>query len=405
MLRQFVKAEPPKRKRTSGAAGVTLTLEQRKEHERFAITFCEASVHAGGVGNAVTGNMAPEGLSCEELRSIKTMVESRGGVADYVSLNSALKWQPPGETWQSSVSGHEGNRSMADLEAGVLVIRNGADFLLGPGSADRLFAEQCSFPYDRMYLNSRQKKMLKKSARYNIEFGPIGQEQGFPSIGAVVPDIRDPDFEAKMAAYQELVSDYNYVNPNTGKPYRVYDSDKNKMMYPSMKGWPSFQREFHLPDPVKYFEHIHDGDCTSTVKAFGDLPGLDGIRTRLGDLSAKTDGLFAEGNHYYGPKSNINYHGDGERKIIVCLCLGKTTKLTYQWRPPEANAALKQTLAATVTANHGDIYFMSEKAGGYDWKFGRSQWPEPRLVHGAAFEQSTLDKFMENKSKRAKNKN
>lgn len=403
MLRQFIRAEP-KRKRSSAVQSVPLTLDDRKGRERFAITFCEASVHAGGVGNAVTGKMADHGFSCDELKAIQAHVISEGGHADYVSLDAALDWEPPANgTWESAVSGHVKTRSPADLEAGVLVIRNGADFFLGPGAADRLFAEQCSFPYDRMYLNSRQHKMLKKSARYNIEFGPVGQQQGFPSIGAAVPDIRDPDFERKMAEYQDLVSSYNYVHPETGYPYRVFNADNNKWMSPSMKGWAAFQRQFSLPDPVKYFATTHAGDCTSTVKAFGELPELSGIRTHLGELSDKAQNLFAEGNHYYGPRSNINYHGDGERKIIICLCLGKSTKLTYQWRFPEENAAIQQRLAATVTANHGDIYFMSEKAGGYDWKFGRNQWPEPRLVHGAAFEQSTLDKFMAKKTaKKAK---
>lgn len=397
MIHQFVRSEPPKRKATAAGGRDQKRPTERKAHERFAITFCEASVHAGGVGNAVTGKMADEGFSCDELRGIKTNIESKGGRADYVSLDAALTWQPPSESWTSKVRGHEGTRSVSDLEAGVLVIRNGADFFLGEGAADRLFEEQCSFPYDRMYLNSRQHKMLKKNARYNIEFGPVGQQQGFPSIGAVVPDIRDPDFEAKMTAYQDLVSGYNYVHPETNKPYNVYNADNNKWMYPSMKNWTAFQNHYHLPDPVKYFATEHAGDCTSTVKAFGDLPLLNGIREHLAQLSLKSQGLFAEGNHYYGPRSNINYHGDGERKIIICLCLGKSTKLTYQWRYPEPNAAKQQRLAATITANNGDIYIMSEKAGGYDWKFGRNQWPEPRLVHGAAFKQSTLDAFMSKK--------
>ena len=163
-------------------------------------------------------------------------------------------------------------------------------------------------------------------------------------------------------------------------------------------------RNITPPEPVKYFQTTRESDCTSTVKAFGELPLLSMIREDLGKLSPKTVGLNAEGNFYHGPKSNINYHGDQERKIIICLCLGKTTELVYQCRFPEEDAAIKQRLAATLRANHGDIYFMSEKAGGYDWAFGRNQWPELRYVHGAAFEKSILDTFMAKKVARASKK-
>ena len=53
-------------------------LSGRKGRERFAVTFSEATVHAGGVGNAVTGHMADHGFSPLELRTIQTAVEARG---------------------------------------------------------------------------------------------------------------------------------------------------------------------------------------------------------------------------------------------------------------------------------------------------------------------------------------
>ena len=382
-------------------------MEARMASERFAVTFCEATVHAGGVGQDASGKMADEGLSPSEFETIAALIKKDGGEADIVPL-STCGWAPPESgKWTSTVKGHEGERSVADLEASVLIWRNGADFILGrngiENGANHLFEEQCSFPYDRMYENVRQHKMLKKNARYNIEFGDVGQQQGFPSTGAVVPDINDPDFEAKMAAYQELVSSYNFVDPRTMKPF--INPMNGMPVNPARKNeWLPYAQAFTPPAPVKYFQTIREGDCTSTVKAFGELPLLSMIREDLGKLSSKTVGLNAEGNQYYGPKSNINYHGDQERKIIICLCLGKSTELVYQCRFPEEDAAIKQRLAATLTLNHGDIYFMSEKAGGYDWKFGRNQWPEPRFVHGAAFEKNTLDAFMDKKKARASKK-
>jgi hypothetical protein len=401
MLRTFAHKDSAPAKRPA-----LTPMEARMASERFAVTFCEATVHAGGVGQDASGKMAPEGLSPAEFETIAAGINMVGGSAEILPL-STCGWAPPESgKWTSTVKGHEGERSVADLEASVLIWRNGADFILGQhgieNGANHLFEEQCSFPYDRMYENVRQHKMLKKNARYNIEFGDVGQQQGFPSIGAAVPDINDPDFEAKMAAYQELVSSYNLVDPRTNKPF--VDPETGKQVNPARREWVPYVQKYSPPAPVKYFQTIREGDCTSTVKAFGELPLLSMIREELGKLSAKTVGLSAEGNHYYGPKSNINYHGDQERKIIICLCLGKSTELVYQCRFPEEDAAIKQRLAATLTVNHGDIYFMSEKAGGYDWGFGRNQWPEPRFVHGAAFEKSTLDAFMSKKKARASKK-
>ncbi len=384
----------------AGPPSVNTSLITRMTSERFAATFCEATVHAGGVGQDASGKMAPEGLSPSELETIATGINMVGGETEIVPL-STCGWVPPASgKWTSKVKEHPGERSVADLDASVLIWRHGADFILGQrgieNGANHLFKEQCSFPYDRMYENVRQHKMLKKNARYNIEFGDVGQQQGFPSIGAAVPDIHAADFESKMSAYQDLVSSYNLVDPRTMKPFM--DPDTGKQVNPARRSeWAPYVQKYSPPKPVKYFQTIREGDCTSTVKAFGELPFLSMIREELGKLSPKTVGLAAEGNHYFGPKSNINYHGDQERKIIICLCLGKSTELVYQCRFPEPDAAIKQRLAATLRANHGDIYFMSEKAGGYDWKFGRNQWPEPRFVHGAAFEKRTLDSFMDKK--------
>jgi hypothetical protein len=369
-----------------------------------------------------------------------------------VALPVPVEWDPPGRAagraageaggegkeggeWVSTVKGHEGKRGMGDLEAAVLILRNGADFVCnsavahggsggsgsgGSGSggsnsggggggggegggkedqaaaaaaassvvADRLFKEQCSFPYDQLIYHSRQHVVQAKHERYNIEFGPHGQEQRFPSIidphtGAplVKPcDVGAGDFAERLAHYKEVVQAANYQGPAPS-----LDEETRKRAKKRGK---------------KYFQTVAEGDCVSTVKAFADLPALGELHSALpGVLGEKAAGLFAEGNHYYESKCKINFHGDGERKKVICLCLGRTTVLEYHWRLPAQHAALDQLLAKRLELRHGDIYIMSEKATGYDWKFGKNQWPEPRLVHGASFDAALLAKFMDEKRK------
>lgn len=115
-----------------------------------------------------------------------------------------------------------------------------------------------------------------------------------------------------------------------------------------------------------------------TVVAMPSLPYLDGVRCALPNiLGEKATGLFAEGNHYYKKDSGIGFHGDAERKIVVCLSLGGTSTLRYQWRQPGSSQPFGSPV--DVEVRHGDIYVMSEKATGNDWKL-RSKY---RVVHGA----------------------
>merc|ERR1712099_129604 len=81
--------------------------------------------------------------------------------------------------------------------------------------------------------------------------------------------------------------------------------------------------------------------------------------------------------HYYESQSGIGFHGDSERKIVVCLSLGRSSTLRYHWRMPGSSDHTHSPV--DIQLNHGDVYVMSEKATGFDWRL-RSR---VRLVHAA----------------------
>ena len=115
-----------------------------------------------------------------------------------------------------------------------------------------------------------------------------------------------------------------------------------------------------------------------TVAGFNQLPYLKKIKDMLPIVfGEKADNLNAEGNYYFEIKSGIGFHGDVERKIVICICLGSKSTLRYRWRKPGSSENILTPV--DLQLEHGDIYIMSEKATGYDWK-KRSKW---RLVHGA----------------------
>jgi hypothetical protein len=102
------------------------------------------------------------------------------------------------------------------------------------------------------------------------------------------------------------------------------------------------------------------------IVAFADVPLTMYIRSKLSDYVNDAEQLLCEGNYYYDVNTcGIGYHGDTERRKVIGIRIGKSMDLCYRWyykNNPVGSDILRMTL------HHGDIYIMSEKATGYDWK-------------------------------------
>ena len=111
---------------------------------------------------------------------------------------------------------------------------------------------------------------------------------------------------------------------------------------------------------------------------FADVPLLGAVRAGIGRFfGAPYARLLAEGNYYYdAARTGIGFHGDAERRVVIALRLGAPIPLHYQWysRHQPVGARVVLQLAA------GDMYAMSEKAVGTDWK--RSAIPTLRHAAG-----------------------
>ena len=101
--------------------------------------------------------------------------------------------------------------------------------------------------------------------------------------------------------------------------------------------------------------------------------------------------LICEGNKYNHDKySGINWHGDTERRIVIAVRLGKTMSMSWQWYKGSSKIGNE----FQFNLNHGDLYIMSEKAVGSDWKSS-----EFHLRHAAGVIISDLKKNELNKGK------
>lgn len=93
---------------------------------------------------------------------------------------------------------------------------------------------------------------------------------------------------------------------------------------------------------------------------------LNKAREKLPDVFGdKANDMKVEGNYYYDVlKCGIGYHGDSERRRVIGLRLGSTIPICYQWYKDN----LPVGPSIKIYLDHGDIYIMSEKAVGTDWK-------------------------------------
>ncbi len=84
------------------------------------------------------------------------------------------------------------------------------------------------------------------------------------------------------------------------------------------------------------------------------------------DSKTKLEINVVEGNRYYNLKNTgIGFHGDTERVVVICISIGcDNYPMRWQWFKdgmPVGNPI-------DILLNCGDVYIMSEKAVGADWK-------------------------------------
>jgi len=94
---------------------------------------------------------------------------------------------------------------------------------------------------------------------------------------------------------------------------------------------------------------------------------IDNLYLYLGE---KAKGLIAELNHYYDvSKCGIGFHGDTERRIVICVRLGASFPMNYYWYENSKRVGKRIEIHGL---DEGDIYIMSDKAGGWDWKLRKN---------------------------------
>ncbi len=181
------------------------------------ITFGEVSITH--VGMKEDGVKLKHGLTPEELLKTQKLFNDKGCITEYVRLNDFL---PPGVNAE---------------EAAVLIIRNGIDYILGEGGADKLLDEQLKQVFDKKYKDTRRNKVLNNRARLKLTFGETNREpdyeEGYGRVVAFddVPltnKIRKaiPEYIQPKSKTENLKAESNYYFDK--KCYIGYHGDKER---------------------------------------------------------------------------------------------------------------------------------------------------------------------------------
>jgi hypothetical protein len=103
------------------------------------------------------------------------------------------------------------------------------------------------------------------------------------------------------------------------------------------------------------------------IVGYNEVPIMHSLMNQVETLfGPKAAGLKVESNYYYDTtKCGIGFHGDSERRKVVGVRIGHaSTPMNWQWfyqGKPVGDRII-------IPLEPGDMYVMSEKAVGTDWK-------------------------------------
>lgn len=266
----------------------TVSPKSGVAHGTYTITF--GDIAENGIRMEQIGTNTERGITVAELDTAARAFKEKGADVELIDITQAVTEDELEEIRSTTtIKKPKLPKTMNDksIEAKLLIVRNGADIILGDGGADKLLSEQVQIAYDRQKI--WYGKITNSLARHNVCF-----------------------------------ADYDQV--------------------------------------------INLEEKKGTVVDFRHLEGLSAFRAALSEyipILEEVD-LKGEGNHYYDTgKCGIGWHGDKERKIVVAVRLGESMSLHYHWYHNSKQVGTR----VDVLLNHGDVYFMSEKAVGTDAGF------------------------------------
>jgi hypothetical protein len=192
------------------------------------------------------------------------------------------------------------------------------------------------------------------------ELGPMGMDYCLVILRNVLdPDIQNALFQEQLALdWDKKAYMYGRVVNKNARWNLCYDTESREPDYEKGKG---------------------------RIIGMNEVPLLQGFMTdvlpTLVGEKGQSSTLKVEGNYYYNVKKTyIGFHGDSERRKVIGLRLGDTSFPLHFQGYSQGGIPIGEK--KTFVLNPGDLYIMSEKAVGTDWKNHRLPFT---LRHAAGY--------------------
>jgi hypothetical protein len=178
-------------------------------------------------------------------------------------------------------------------------------------------------------------------------------------------DNRKDSDEAAIIVIKNGVKKISDVEPNEFLSEQIklewdkkyWDTRRKKVLNKQARYYLCYGKETQKPD----YENKK-----GTIISYDNVPLLNKWRNSLNKyFGDKALNLEVEGNLYYDTKkTGIGFHVDSERKKVIACNIGESRPIHWQWYHNSKPVGER----IKVTLNNGDMYIMSEKASGFDWK-------------------------------------
>jgi len=255
-------------------------------------------------------------------------------------------------------------------------------------------------------IESLKKKFPKPKETISLTFGDCGENHvGMEKIGSLVKEgngFNLTDFEKYKSIFEKLGCDTTIYNLNeqltdfNGKNHpseiayiMVVKNGLEKLLhinnftiedlYKDMDSFEWDHKYFDTRRKKVLNKHARANVCfgNSSVEpnyeeregrivGYDSVSSLKSVKEELvNKLGSKCENMICEGNRYYDlKKCGIGWHGDAERRKVLAFRIGDSMDLRFNWF--YKSKSVGETFS--ITLNNGDMYMMSEKAVGHDWK-------------------------------------
>ena len=230
--------------------------------------------------------------------------------------------------------------------------------------------DYCGFHYKKvdiekdMIIISFQQKTLSfydlNNIQKNYEFTKLIHLHDF------IPSIEDRKLnEAGILIIKNYVTDHLYKEQK-GLDWDKMEYRRGRIVNKKAKYALKYNHLSQEPDYPNNKERIIN---------FNDMPMLNQLKIDITKKLNLEDQMSATADYYYNMNTcGTSYHTTTNN--VFNICLGSSIQLHYQWflngKPLGDNIS--------ITLNHGDLYFISDKASGHDYK--RKKIPTLKFAFG-----------------------